>query len=98
MNTWCVTFMQKQAFKNHYVRITAPTHAMMRQCMNEHFGDKFMTDYPAEGFNEQIERFGLRELCNVVVINHRCEEHPSLEYLLIPEGVNHDAMMYEGDD
>lgn len=74
------TFMQKQAFKNHYVEIDASTHehvngcivpdsSIARQCMFDHFGDKFMTVYDEMQFEGQIDKFGLERLCHITAID-----------------------------
>lgn len=72
------TFMNKQAFKNKYVCITAENTALARNAMHEHFGDKWMTNYSWEDFEPQIERFGLSLLCNIIAIDHGS----SMEYIL----------------
>lgn len=70
------TFMQKQAFKNHYVEFVvldsaagipnpASPESIAREAMFAHFGDKFMTVYSEKEFDGQIERFNLRSLCKI---------------------------------
>lgn len=78
-----VTFMQKQAFKNKYVRIMATNGSEARDAMFAHFGDKWMTSYEGSAFEGQIERFGLEELCCILVVNHGTKEYPSIEYKLL---------------
>lgn len=68
MNTYYATFMQKQAFKNHYIKIEADSMEIARETMFAHFGDKFMTVYPEEKFEGQAEEYNLHELCSIKTI------------------------------
>lgn len=74
------TFMQKQATRNHYVKIIAPNEALARQCMFTHFGEKFMTVYSNAEFEGQAEKFNLTELLNILVTDHG---HGSIEYTIL---------------
>ena len=76
------TFMSKQAFHKRYVTINAANERQARDAMHDHFGDKWFTSYPEEGFGKQIIDFGLSELVTITVINHGSKEHPSIEYKL----------------
>lgn len=74
------SFMQKQAFKNHYVQINAPNEFEARNVMHAHFGANFMTVYDEEKFLPQIDQYGLSRLCTIEVINHGDEVRPNLEH------------------
>lgn len=77
MNNFYFTFMTKQAFKNKYVKITAPNDDMARECMEAHFSDKWAFDYTEDRFLPQIDQFNLMPLCEIVVIDYG---HGSVEY------------------
>ena len=76
------TFMQKQAFKKHYVTIQAYNMSLARDCMFAHFGAEFMTVYEdIDGaLKDQVERFNLEELTSIQVIDHA---YGSVEYIPI---------------
>lgn len=78
MKKYFATFMQKQAFKNHYVTIHADNKELARDAMFAHFGDKFMTVYPGEELADQVAQFDLKELAAIQVIDHG---HGSVEYI-----------------
>ncbi len=81
MAIFYATFMQKQAFKRKYVKIEAQNRWQARDAMFAHFGDRFMTVYEEDGFNEQVVKYNLKQLCEIEVINHGTEEHPNVEYV-----------------
>lgn len=83
------TFMQKQAFKSHYVEIWAKDIGLARDAMFEHFGDKFMTIYNEEQFKTQPIDYNLEKLCVINAIDHES----SKEYQLLAVG---NAPMYGG--
>lgn len=64
------TFMQKQAFKNHYVEIEAPSELDARAAMHSHFGREWFTTYKDAGFSNQAAEFGLKRLVGIRVIMH----------------------------
>ena len=84
MSVYYFTFMNKQATKDHYVKIIADSNDLARQCMFDHFGDKWMTDYrdtPENPFSDQIKEYGLSMLLSITVIDHG---HGSVEYKRTP--------------
>jgi hypothetical protein len=60
-SNWYFTFMQKQEYKNRYVKIFG-TFFEAREKMVKAFGDQWCIQYSEEEFIPQIEMFGLREL------------------------------------
>lgn len=74
------TFMQKQAFKNHFVEILAASMEEAREAMHHHFGDKWAFSYRHEGFGQQIQEFNLKRLATIQVIDHGS----SLEHRIFP--------------
>lgn len=85
MYNYYYTFMQKQATKRAFVKITAENEGQSREAMFAHFGDKFMTGYSEKMFEGQQEEFGLWQLLHIKVVNHGTPEHPSLEYIAVHE-------------
>ena len=71
------TFMQKQAFKNHFIEIHVndpipigeeelqTAYALAHGTMVDHFGDKFAFVYSEKDFDGQAERHGLKMLCRI---------------------------------
>jgi len=78
MNKYYATFMQHQAFKNHYVEIIAENESIARAVMFDHFGRKWFTTYSEEKFAGQIEQFNLDRLLSITAIDHKS----SIEYIL----------------
>lgn len=71
MAEYYFTFMQKQAFRNHYVEIVADDAGLARQAMAHHFGDKWAFQYSdPEDFNKQVLMFNLKKLARISVIDH----------------------------
>lgn len=66
MQKFYATFMQKQAFKKHYVEIEASDVSTARQFMADHFGDKYGFLYDERAFAGQPQQYGLICLCSVV--------------------------------
>lgn len=60
-----ITFMTKQAFRNHYVTVMAKDHDLARWAAFAHFGDQFFTDYPDEAWKQQVEEYGLTLLFTI---------------------------------
>jgi len=79
MEIFYATFMGKQLFKNAYIEIEAASVELARGFMFNHFGKEWMTVYDEKGFEGQINRFNLKRLLKVAVIDHGS----SLEYVNI---------------
>lgn len=82
-NIFYATFMQKQAFKNKFVKIEAPSYEAAREAMAEHFGMKYMTVYSYEAFLPQIEQYGLSELLTIRVTDYGRGDYHSYGFELI---------------
>lgn len=77
-----ITFMTKQAFRNHYVTVMAKDQDLARQAAFAHFGDQFFTDYPDdEAWQEQIEAHGMKRLFTIWALDWTS----SIQYLLVEE-------------
>lgn len=87
-NIFYATFMQKQAFKNRFVKIEAPTYEAAHNAMAENFGMKYMTIYSYEEFLPQIEKYGLSELVTIKVIDYGRGDHHSYGFELIEAEAN----------
>ncbi len=89
------TFMQKQAFSKYYVTIMADSIELARGAMFAHFGDKFMTVYDEDNFKGQSEKFELKNLITIEVINHG---HGSIEYKEINNYASIDEFVEDLDE
>lgn len=79
MKVFYATFMQKQAFKQMYVEISAHDENMAREVMFAHFGNRFFSVYSEDQFSGQREAYGLRLLCHIQAIDHGS----SVEYVFL---------------
>lgn len=83
MQNFFATFMQRQAFRSHYVQIQAPNYGLARQFMQDQFGGQFMTVYTEQDFEGQVEDWNLERLAKVEVIDHSGGREHSIEYKVI---------------